>query len=409
MKPQDISIQDYSYFLPEEKIATFPLPERDASRLLICRPGQPLQESSYRSIADQLPADSLLLFNNTRVVEARLMFQKPTGGRIEIFCLEPGPGYADITTALQQQGSVIWNCLIGGASKWKHGQVLEKELKGPRGIFSLRASWKEKLHDSFLIELSWSDPGLSFAELLHLAGQIPLPPYIRRAPEAGDAERYQTIFARPEGSVAAPTAGLHFTERIFESLGARNIQPLFLTLHVGAGTFKPVSAEKMSAHEMHAESMEISVDLLETLLENQQRPVTAVGTTSMRNLESLYWMGLKALLKQPASAEDLSVHQWDPYDQGQYPPATDALHALRQWMEERGLNRMETRTSLLIAPGYEFRLVQALVTNFHQPQSTLLLLVAAFIGERWRELYEHALKNDFRFLSYGDGCLLFRH
>lgn len=403
--PKELSILDYTYPLADDRIAAFPLPERDASKLLIYDHGQ-IRTGTYRQLAAHIPADSLLIFNNTKVVEARLLFQKNTGGVIEIFCLEPHEQYADITSAMLQTGKVYWQCLVGGASKWKPGQVLEKKILYHNEEITLKASYIEKRTGCFIIELSWSPDTLSFAELLHAAGAIPLPPYIKRKAQDSDTERYQTVYAKHDGSVAAPTAGLHFTENIFTSLRDKNILHDYVTLHVGAGTFKPVKAEKMDEHDMHAEWIDVSRSFIETLLKSLSGKIITVGTTSLRTVESLYWIGRKA-----ASGElrvtSMEITQWEVYEQkGKEISATEALSALLEWMKANKLDRLVTKTQILIAPGYQFRIINGLITNFHQPQSTLLLLVAALIGEDWRKVYEFALKNDFRFLSYGDGSLL---
>ena len=402
MHPKDLSIYNFTYHLPDEKIASFPLPERDASKLLIYKEGN-ISEDIYRNIDSHLPSGSLLVFNNSKVIEARLLFQKSTGGVIEIFCLEPDSRYNDVTTAMLQQGSVYWKCLIGGASKWKHGHVLEKNIIAGKNAIHLSAKYIEKMADSFLVELSWKPSELSFAELLHHAGAIPLPPYIKRKPEKSDSERYQTIYARQEGSVAAPTAGLHFSPSVFEKLKDRNINHTYLTLHVGAGTFKPVKSEKMADHEMHAEFIDVSKATLQQLINNIDK-IIAVGTTSLRTLESLYWLGVKSI-DNPGSAQ-LMVTQWEPYESESEYSAKDALLALLNWMEENNTDQLYSKTQIIIAPGYKPRLAKALITNFHQPQSTLLLLVASLIGNKWREVYVYALQHNFRFLSYGDGCLL---
>ena len=443
MHPKNIRIADFSYDLPADSIAYYPLAERDASRLLIYRAGE-LHEDIYRNIAGHLPEGSLLVFNNTRVVEARIVFQKPTGGQIEIFCLEPPAEYGGIAAALTQTGSVRWTCLIGGASKWKPGQVLRKEIRmhggpaagsDPVATIVLEARWVQRLEGAFLIELSWTPAGLSFAELLHRAGLVPLPPYIHRTVESADSERYQTVYALHDGSVAAPTAGLHFTEAIFQQLETRQIERTFVTLHVGAGTFLPVKAATLGDHPMHIEFIAVRTEAIRELLArlHDGRPVIAVGTTSARTLESLYWLGLKVASDASILPEDLVVHQWDAYAGG-VPRETvggaettggedamgsavaveasapadvaGALQALLAWMERRGLGELVTTTQLLITPGYTWKIVGGLVTNFHQPESTLLLLIASLIGEDWRVVYNYALKHGFRFLSYGDGCLL---
>ncbi len=414
--PGNISIKDYSYSLPEERIAKYPLPERDASKLLIYKEGK-IEEDTYKNITDHIPENSLFVFNNTKVVEARLLFQKPTGGIIEIFCLEPHEQYADITTAMLQKEKVLWQCLVGGVSKWKQGQVLEKKVMPGKKEIILHASYIEKRPGSFVIELSWSPVELSFADVLHYTGAVPLPPYIKRAVEKTDSERYQTIYAHFEGSVAAPTAGLHFTESIFKKLKIKNIQKDFVTLHVGAGTFKPVKTETIHEHEMHAEFIDVSRSTIENILQNLNNNIIAIGTTSLRTIESLYWIGVKMLLSnsdvQPASqsgsinSKISELLQWEAYELAKYNiPVTEALQFLLHWMNDNKLEKLLTKTQIIIVPGYQFKIVNALVTNFHQPQSTLLLIVSAFTGEDWKKVYEYALKNDFRFLSYGDGSLL---
>lgn len=407
MDIRNISISDYSYPLPEEKIAAFPLPDRDASRLLIYKDCS-ISESTFRDLADQLPENSLLVFNNTKVVEARLVFQKPSGGLIEIFCLEPGPEFPDISTGMQTLGKVSWKCLIGGASKWKPGQVLQKNINdiSTGSNFTLEARYLSKYADNFLIELSWSIPQLSFAEVLHLAGQIPLPPYIKRKPSEADEERYQTVYAQHDGSVAAPTAGLHFTPAVLASLPAKNIQQCFVTLHVGAGTFKPVKSATMEGHEMHAEWIDVNRPTIEQLLE--QDTILAVGTTSARTLESLYWLGLKTLIDPSIPPEALMLSQWELYDTLVFQNSSkkESLQSLLRWMDGQHTDRLVTKTQLLIAPGYQFRIIKGLITNFHQPASTLLLLVAAVTGPAWKAIYQYALDNGFRFLSYGDSSLL---
>jgi S-adenosylmethionine:tRNA ribosyltransferase-isomerase len=401
--PRTLSIKDFTYLLPDERIANYPLPERDASKLLIYK-GKTIKEDIYRNIADHIPAESLLVFNDTRVIEARLLFQKSTGGVVEIFCLEPHEQYADVTTAMMQQKTVLWKCLIGGASKWKHGQILEKKIIQDENEIILKARFIEKSETSFTVELSWNEPSLSFAEILHLAGVIPLPPYIKRGAEPDDAERYQTIYANQDGSVAAPTAGLHFTEGVFKSLEAKNVQKEFVTLHVGAGTFMPVKSETMQNHEMHAEYFTVTRSTIEKLINNADQKIIAVGTTSLRTIESLYWLGVKQSTVN--SQQSMEITQWEVYESEQNISATDALTSLLKLMQKNNVDQITAKTQIIIAPGYKFRIVKGLVTNFHQPQSTLLLLVAAFIGDEWKKTYEYALQNDFRFLSYGDGNLL---
>ncbi|MEO7922662.1 MAG: S-adenosylmethionine:tRNA ribosyltransferase-isomerase [Chitinophagaceae bacterium] len=407
--PGKIVISDYTYLLPEERIASYPLAQRDASKLLIYHQGD-LTEDIYKNIAGHIPPQSFLVFNNTKVVEARLLFQKPSGGMIEIFCL--GPVNKDTGSGMQQQGKVLWECLVGGASKWKRGQVLEKKIETSKGQAEilLRAVYVEKTNDAFIIELSWTQAELSFAELLHQAGAIPLPPYIKRIPEESDKERYQTMYARFDGSVAAPTAGLHFTDAVFESLRQKQVDSDFVTLHVGAGTFKPVKTNTLQDHAMHAEFIEVSRSFIQNLVQHLDKNIIAVGTTSLRTLESLYWLGVKLSRESGIqSREAIKLSQWDAYELADNNiPVKDGLEALLEWMDKNKLEQLITSTQLLIAPGYPFKIVNGLITNFHQPQSTLLLLVAAFIGENWKKVYEYALQNDYRFLSFGDGSLLWR-
>ncbi|QEC66879.1 S-adenosylmethionine:tRNA ribosyltransferase-isomerase [Panacibacter ginsenosidivorans] len=406
MHPKRLFIKDFLYKLPEERIAKYPLPQRDESKLLVYK-DQSITEDTYYNLEKYIPGNSLLIFNNTKVVEARLLFQKSTGSIIEIFCLEPADIYADITTAMLQKGKVLWKCLIGGAKKWKDEPVI-KIIKNDLKEFKFTAKKIEKFTDYFLIAFSWDDDSLSFAEVLHAAGSVPLPPYLNRTAEETDKERYQTIYAKYNGSVAAPTAGLHFTERLFQKLDQKNIQRDFVTLHVGAGTFKPVKAAIMEEHEMHTEFIDVRAALIENILQHIDKTVIAVGTTSLRTIESLYWLGVKTILNPTIYLESLQVYQWDAYDvDAENISAKDALQALLQWMKQHNLSSLITKTQIIIAPGYALKIAKALITNFHQPQSTLLLLVAAIIGDDWRRVYNYALENNFRFLSYGDGCLLY--
>lgn len=399
--PRDIQISDYSYVLPEDRIAHFPLPERDHSRLLIYKGGQ-IAESTYFNLADQLPAGACLVFNNTRVLEARIFFKKPTGGIIEIFILEPSGLITEIGEALHHQGKSQWKCLVGGASKWKHGLPLQ--MKSPDGKIKLEAKILTQFSDSFLIEFNWEPEHISFAEIIHHFGNIPLPPYLKRDADESDRERYQTIFGKIEGSVAAPTAGLHFTERLMQKLIEKNIENEFVTLHVGAGTFKPVKSSTMDGHEMHAEFIDVSTDTILSL--SHKENIYAVGTTSLRTLETLYILGVY-FFKNPDAQKIPEINQWDPYELGQENISRkESLSHLYQWLTKHGQNSLVTKTSILIAPGYKPKMIKGLITNFHQPNSTLLLLVAAIIGDDWKRVYQYALDHDFRFLSYGDGCLL---
>ena len=407
LHPGQLSIKDFTYELPENKIAKFPLAERDASRLLIYKDGL-ITEDLYCNLAKHLPKKSLLIFNDTKVIEARIIFQKPSGGLIEVFCLDPHPPGSDINLVMQQRGSARWACMIGGAGKWKHGMVLQKKIQCQSGEIVLRASITERLKDSFVIDLHWEPSDISFAELLHLTGTIPLPPYIKRAVEETDRERYQTIYAHYDGSVAAPTAGLHFTEKIFESLALNNISHEFITLHVGAGTFKPVKSHQMQDHEMHAEYMNVKLDLVEKIA-RQKENIFCVGTTTLRSVESLYWLGVKLYKHPETDPKELEVRQWEPYESRNEPEITveNSLWALIGWMKKHRMKQVFANTQILIAPGYVSKIASGLITNFHQPQSTLLLLVAALVGNDWKRVYDYALANGFRFLSYGDGCLFY--
>lgn len=407
MHPKYISINDYTYTLPEEKIAYYPLANRDEAKLLIYTHGS-LNQDIYKNISHYIPAQSLMIFNNTKVVEARLLFQKETGGVIEIFCLEPHEMYRDIATAMSQRGSVKWLCLIGGVSKWKKELDLTLKFNTPKSTYTLKAKYVDKRKDCYVIELMW-DNTLSFAEVLHYAGHVPLPPYIKRADETADKNRYQTVFAKYDGSVAAPTAGLHFTPSVLSNLTEKNILTDFVTLHVGAGTFKPVKADTLQDHEMHSEYITVSKGLIEHLM-HPKKPIIAVGTTSLRTLESLYWLGCK-LIQDPAIFNTALPYltQWASYSETTAPPISHAFQAILQYLQNTGQDQFIAKTQIIIAPGYEFKIVDGLITNFHQPNSTLLLLVAAFIGLDWKKVYEYALQNEFRFLSYGDGSLLWKN
>ncbi len=413
MHPENLFIKDFTYALPVEKIAKYPLLQRDQSKLLLYKEGI-ISEDIYFNLNNHLPKDSLLIFNNTKVIEARLLFKKPSGGTIEIFCLEPDEQYADITSAMLQKEKVYWKCLVGGAKKWKEEFLTRIIQNGSKEIY-LTAKIIEQKNDYFLIELNWNDASVSFAEILHLAGLLPLPPYLNRVAEENDNDTYQTIYAKHDGSVAAPTAGLHFTERLFERLSAKKIQQNFVTLHVGAGTFKPVKTETIHEHEMHAEFIDVTYSFIENLIANIDKTIVAVGTTSLRTLESLYWMGVKIVKSRESGVgsnpdiEDISVYQWDPYNLStESISAKVSLESLLEWMNQNKLERLITKTQIIIVPDYEFKIIKGLISNFHQPQSTLLLLVAALVGDDWKKIYQYALENNFRFLSYGDGSLLWK-
>jgi S-adenosylmethionine:tRNA ribosyltransferase-isomerase len=329
------------------------------------------------------------------------LFSKPSGATIEIFCLEPASSGNGIHHAMMETGSVKWKCLIGGASKWKRGMVLEKKS----GQVALQARFIEKVKDSFVVEFSWTPSHLRFAEVLEITGSVPLPPYLKRPAEAADAERYQTIYATEDGSVAAPTAGLHFTEKVFDSLKKKQIDTEYITLHVGAGTFMPVKSEMLADHIMHEEFIEVKAATVERLIKKLPDPVIAVGTTSLRTMESLYWLGLKVAVNHQISPAGLTVDQWEPYRPHPELSAEEALNFLLEWIRRQPGQQLVTQTQLFIVPGYSFKIIRGLISNFHQPQSTLLLLIAALIGDQWKKIYRHALENEYRFLSYGDGCL----
>jgi S-adenosylmethionine:tRNA ribosyltransferase-isomerase len=415
MHPKHLSILDFTYDLPASKIASYPLEQRDASKLLVvgapneASAAQTFSETTYSKLDEVLPSNTLLVHNDTKVVAARLFFSKESGSVIEIFCLEPASIYKDITTAMLAKKQVLWGCLIGGAKKWKEGSLQIKYGNN----HTLTATKHSTLNDSYLIQFEWDNEAQSFAEVLEAVGNIPLPPYFNRAVEANDKERYQTVYAVAEGSVAAPTAGLHFTPALFNKLATKNITKEFVTLHVGAGTFKPVKAARMEDHEMHAEYIDVRTSFIQMLRENfikQEQKIIAVGTTSLRTLESLYWIGAKIIANSaPLTLDNLAVEQWDPYElmpQNDLPSTAAALDALCSWLEQNKLERLLTKTQIIITPGYRFKIVDGLITNFHQPQSTLLLLVAAITNGNWKPIYQYALENNFRFLSYGDGCLI---
>jgi S-adenosylmethionine:tRNA ribosyltransferase-isomerase len=398
---QDIRIADYHYDLPDARIARYPLEERDASKLLIYKNGH-IREDIYRHLDTVLEPGAMLVFNNTRVIPARLQFQKASGGMVEIFCLDPE---GEPASSMMLRGSAVWHCLIGGAKKWKSGPlVIENEH------LRLEAEWIDRGTDTHRVRFNWTPASLTFAEMITEAGQIPLPPYLQRDADESDKERYQTLYARNEGSVAAPTAGLHFSETLFERLKNRQVKPEYVTLHVGAGTFKPVKSDTMAGHDMHAEYFDVSAEMLRRWLEQCSKgAVIAVGTTSLRTMESVFLMGSKLLQHPDLSLEALEIGQWDAYaPEHTQTTVPAALEAVLQWLEHRQQDRLVAKTRLLIAPGYRIRTIDALVTNFHQPSSTLLLLVAALAGDDWRRIYQYALEHDFRFLSYGDGSILFK-
>jgi S-adenosylmethionine:tRNA ribosyltransferase-isomerase len=395
---QQLRIADYTYELPDQRIARYPAAERDDAKLLIYK-DKNIAEDRYRSLDQYLEAGTMLVFNDTKVIPARLQFVKDSGGVVEIFCLEP---LSEPVSSMTQRGHSKWKCLVGGAKKWKSGPLTLEN-----GPIRLDAFWEDK--ENHIIRFEWLPDELTFAEVLDVLGAVPLPPYLARPVEADDRTRYQTIYARYDGSVAAPTAGLHFTQRIFDRLTEKGIARAQVTLHVGAGTFKPVKSEVIGDHDMHAEYFDVPLDTIKNLyLQYQNGNVVAVGTTTLRTLESLFLMGSKLLVHPDQELPALEIKQWDAYaPEHAQTTVLQAFEALINWMETRNLDRMVAKTQLLIAPGYRVRTIQALVTNFHQPNSTLLLLVAAIVGADWRRIYQYALDGDFRFLSYGDGSILF--
>ena len=407
MDSKHIRISDYNYPLPDERIAKFPLARRDESKLLIYRRGQ-VAEDVFCHLPEYLPQGTLMVFNNTRVIQARLHFRKDTGALIEVFLLEPAAP-TDYEQIFQTRGHCAWLCMVGNLKKWKEGTLERAIIVGGEAV-TVKATRGQLVGTSYWIDFGWDNANLSFAELIDAMGELPIPPYLNRNTQESDKLTYQTVYSKIEGSVAAPTAGLHFTPEVLSALDDRGIDREELTLHVGAGTFKPVKSEEIAHHEMHTEHIAVRRETLEKLLRHDCCAI-AVGTTSVRTLESLYYMGIK-VMRQPDIAEgDLHVGQWEPYDGGaesshDSTPVANAIRALLDWMVSNDLSTLHSSTQIIIAPGYDYKIVKMLVTNFHQPQSTLLLLVSAFVHGDWRRIYDYALAHDFRFLSYGDSSLL---
>ncbi|MCF8296863.1 MAG: S-adenosylmethionine:tRNA ribosyltransferase-isomerase [Saprospiraceae bacterium] len=400
INPENISISEFDYLLPEERIAKIPLDKRDESKLVIYKNNE-ISESNFKNISQHLPAKSLLVLNETRVIQARMVFQKESGAKIEIFCLEPIEPTNDFQLAFQEKSPVKWKCFVGNSKKWKQGILRKKISKGVLNIEKIAIEG-----NAHIIEFSWNNSELCFSDILEETGLVPLPPYMNREAIEADKIRYQTIYANSNGSVAAPTAGLHFTDKVFKEIKSKGIQIDNVTLHVGAGTFKPVIAGSMLEHEMHTEQIFISKVNIQNLIENLNGNIISVGTTTLRTLESLYWFGVKLDSNKNA---DFDIKQWEPYQNLEsHIPVLDSLNNVLEFMDRKSIDTIHGKTQLLIAPGYEFKIANVLITNFHQPKSTLLLLVAAFIGNSWRNVYNYSMKNDFRFLSYGDSCLFFR-
>ncbi|MDH6358462.1 S-adenosylmethionine:tRNA ribosyltransferase-isomerase [Parabacteroides sp. PF5-9] len=399
---QQIQIEDYNYALPDDRIAKFPLPKRDESKLLLYRNGE-INETLFKCITHHLPQEALLIFNNTRVIQARLLFQKETGAQIEIFCLEPAVPH-DYIQIFQQTKQCSWTCLVGNLKKWK-GEVLQKKIRVHGKETLLQAVKQQSNGDTHLIEFTW-EADFTFAELLEAAGILPIPPYLHRQTESSDLKTYQTVYSKIKGSVAAPTAGLHFTPEVLSELDIKGFDRAEVTLHVGAGTFRPVKSEKIGDHEMHTEYISVSRQTIEKIKENIHQ-IIAVGTTSVRTLESLYYIGSILESDPEISPDKLAVGQWLPYEiENKTLTATDALQRILDYLDRKKRDTLITTTQIIIAPGYDFKIVKGIITNFHQPKSTLLLLISAFVKEDWKSIYDYALTHDFRFLSYGDSSLL---
>jgi len=397
-----IKISEFDYPLPDERIAKFPLSVRDQSKLLVYRHGK-VSQDIFTSLPDYLPEGSLMIFNNTKVIQARLHFRKETGALIEVFCLEPiQPN--DYVLSFQQTRQCSWLCMIGNLKKWKEG-VLSREIEIKGKNVTLTATRGECRGTSHWVDFEWNDPSFTFADILETAGELPIPPYLNRETQESDKETYQTVYSKIKGSVAAPTAGLHFTERVLNSLKEKEIDLEELTLHVGAGTFKPVKSEEIEGHEMHTEYISVHRQTIEKLIAHGGKAV-AVGTTSVRTLESLYYIGATLLQDPDASEEALHVKQWAPYENPTKISAVEALQQILDYLNRHEMETLHTSTQIIIAPGYRYNIVKAMVTNFHQPKSTLLLLVSAFVKGDWKTIYDYALENGFRFLSYGDSSLL---
>lgn len=402
MDTKQIQIADYNYPLADERIAKFPLTERDHSKLLVYHQGE-VSEDVFHHLPEYLPHGSLMVFNNTKVIMARIHFQKETGALIEVFLLEPA-NPVDYEQMFQTQGRCTWVCMVGNLKKWKTG-CLERSITVGGKVLTLRANRVGEAHTGWKVELTWDRPEVSFAELLDAVGELPIPPYLNRKSQESDKTTYQTVYSKIKGSVAAPTAGLHFTNDVLQRLDEKGIDREEVTLHVGAGTFKPVKSETIVGHEMHSEYICVHRQTIEKLIRHDCHAI-AVGTTSVRTLESLYYIGAKLKDNPDATPEQLHVGQWEPYDTHPSITPMEAMTHIVKYLDRHQTNTLHTSTQIIIAPGYEYKIVRMLVTNFHQPQSTLLLLVSAFLHGDWRKVYDFALANDFRFLSYGDSSLL---
>ena len=397
-----IKISEFNYPLPDERIAKFPLSNRDESKLLVYRHGE-VNEDRFTSLPDYLEPGEMMVFNNTKVIQARLHFRKETGALIEVFCLEPiAPN--DYALSFQQTKRCSWLCMVGNLKKWKEGE-LKRTIEVKEKTITLTATRGECRGTSHWIDFAWNDETLTFADILEAVGELPIPPYLNRETQESDKQTYQTVYSKIKGSVAAPTAGLHFTERVLKALDERGIDREELTLHVGAGTFKPVKSEEIEGHEMHTEYISVNRRTIEKLIAHGGKTI-AVGTTSVRTLESLYYIGTLISMNPEANQEELHVKQWMPYEPHPALTPVEALQNILDYLNRNNMEALHTSTQIIIAPGYEYKIVKKIVTNFHQPQSTLLLLVSAFVKGDWKKIYEYALSHDFRFLSYGDSSLL---
>ena len=402
--PKHIRISDFNYNLPDERIAKFPIAQRDHSKLLVYRHGE-VSDDTFYHLPDYLPEGALMVFNNTKVIQARMHFRKETGALIEVFLLEPADP-TDYELMFQLTSHCSWLCLIGNLKKWKEG-TLKRDFTIKGEQLTLTATRRQMVGNSHWVDLEWNNANVTFAEILEEVGELPIPPYLNRNTEESDKTTYQTVYSKIKGSVAAPTAGLHFTEDVLHAIDEKGIDREEVTLHVGAGTFKPVKSEEIEGHEMHTEYICVRRETLEKLIAHDAKAI-AVGTTSVRTLESLYYMGCRLAGNPELSERELHIDQWEPYEEraGEEIPPVEALKHLLDWLDRNHLPALHSSTQIIIAPGYEYKIVKMLVTNFHQPQSTLLLLVSAFVKGDWHKIYDYALTHDFRFLSYGDSSLL---
>lgn len=418
METKHIHISDYNYDLPDSRIAKFPVSPRDTSKLLVYRHGE-ISDDIFYNLPKYLPQKSLMVFNNTKVIQARMHFRKETGALIEVFLMEPAAP-TDYELMFQTRGECSWLCMVGNLKKWKEGSLVRTfDVAG--STINFKATMRRDIIDTksggtnYWVDFAWDNPQVSFAEILDAVGELPIPPYLNRETQDNDKTTYQTVYSKIKGSVAAPTAGLHFTDKVLAAIDAAGVRREELTLHVGAGTFKPVKSEEIDGHTMHTEYVCVRRDTLQTLLDYDCCAI-AVGTTSVRTLESLYYMGVKLEANPDAAEEDLHVCQWEPYEKADGTPVDGnlidgitpqkAISNIIAWLDKNNLKTLHSSTQIIIAPGYEYKIVKVLVTNFHQPQSTLLLLVSAFLKGDWRNVYDYALSHDFRFLSYGDSSIL---